>query len=162
MRLKDGERGFFRRILAFWAEDSQGCHDSVTPKHSLPVREQVPSAPRYLRARGMTRLLELLVACIIVFVLAVLFGVVLPSHRHIERSVEVSSPVRQIFDTINDFRTYPSWNALKSYDHKVQLAFGGPESGPGAIVNWSSNDPRIGTGSLTVEPDVQQGKEVKW
>lgn len=112
----------------------------------------------------MTRLLEILVAIIIVFVLAVLFGVLLPSHRHIERSVDVSSPARQVFDVINGFRTYPSWNALRAYDHTVQLSFGGPESGAGALVNWSSNDARIGTGSLTVaaDPAPQQDTQVVW
>ena len=46
----------------------------------------------------MIRLLEVIVALLIVFVLAVLFGVSLPDHRHIERSTEVSSPVRQVYD----------------------------------------------------------------
>ena len=98
----------------------------------------------------MNRLLEILVAIAIVLVLAVVFAVALPSHRHIERSVEVSSPVRQIFDVVDGFRTYPSWNALRAYDSKVQLNFGGPEMGAGAKVDWSSRDERIGNGSLTV------------
>jgi len=40
----------------------------------------------------MTRVLELLVSLVIVFVLAVLVGVILPSHGHIERTVEVDLP----------------------------------------------------------------------
>jgi hypothetical protein len=112
----------------------------------------------------MTRLLELLVAIIIVFVLAVVFGALLPSHRHIERSADVSSPARQVFDVIDGFRTYPSWNAIKSYDHAVQLSFSGPESGPGSTVNWTSSDNRIGAGSLTVaaDPAPQQDTQVVW
>lgn len=112
----------------------------------------------------MTRLLEILVAVIIVCVLAVVFGVLLPSHRHVERTVEVSSPARQVFDVLDSFRTYPSWNALKSYDHSVQLSFSGPENGPGAMVNFSSSDNRIGAGSLTVAatPAPQQDSQVTW
>lgn len=114
----------------------------------------------------MTRLLELLVAIAIVFVLAVLFAIALPSHRHIERSVEVSSPVRQVFDVVDGFRTYPSWNALRAYDPKVQLSFrkDSPEAGAGAEVDWSSTDTRVGNGSLTVaaDPAPQQDKQVTW
>lgn len=112
----------------------------------------------------MTRLLEILVACIIVFILAVLFGVLLPAHRHIERSVEVSSPARQVFDVINGFHTYPVWNALRSYDHSVRTSLSGPEAGPGAVVSWNSTDNRIGNGSLTVAatPAPVQDQQVTW
>ena len=112
----------------------------------------------------MNRLLEIIVALAIVFVLAVVFAVALPSHRHIERSVEVSSPARQIFDVIDGFRTFPSWNALRAYDSRVQLNFDGPAAGPGAKVNWISKDSRIGNGSLTVSnnPPQQQDAQVTW
>ena len=55
----------------------------------------------------MTRVLELLVSLLIVFVLVVVVGVLLPAHGHIERTVEVSSPLRQIFDSVNTFRRFP-------------------------------------------------------
>jgi hypothetical protein len=112
----------------------------------------------------MTRLLEILVAIAIVFVLAVLFAIALPSHRHIERSVVVSSPVRQVYDVVTSFHTYPSWNALRAYDPKVQLNFKGNESGPGAEVDWTSQDDRIGSGNIKIaaDPPPQQDKEVTW
>jgi hypothetical protein len=112
----------------------------------------------------MTRLLEILVALAIVLVLAVVFAVALPSHRHIERTVEVSSPARQIFDVVDGFRTYPSWNALRAYDSRVQMNFEGPAMGPNARVTWTSNDKRIGNGSYTVatDPAQQQDQQVTW
>ena len=112
----------------------------------------------------MTRLLEMLVAVAIVFVLAVILGVALPDHRHIERTVVVSSPVRQVYDVISGFHTYPSWNALRAYDPRVQLNFKGPEMGPGAEVDWSSQDARVGNGSLVIaaDPPPQQDKQVTW
>ena len=112
----------------------------------------------------MTRLLEILVALAIVFVLAVVVGLVLPSHRHIERSVTVSSPARQIFDVIDGFRTFPSWTALRAYDRNVKMTPKGPEMGPGAEMDWASTDDRIGDGSLKVaaSPAPQQDKQVTW
>ena len=109
----------------------------------------------------MMRLLEIIVALIIVAVLGVLWGVALPSHRHIERSTEVSSPVRQIFDVINGFHSYPSWTALRSYDPKVQLNLVGPDTGNGASVNWVSGDNRLESGSYTIV-NAQQDKSVQW
>ena len=109
----------------------------------------------------MIRLLEVIVALIIVAILGVLFGVVLPDHRHIERSTEVSSPVRQIFDVIDGFRPYPSWTALRSYDPRVQLNLVGPDSGEGASVNWVSGDPRLESGSYTIS-NAKQDQSVQW
>jgi len=112
----------------------------------------------------MTRLLEFLVAIVIVLVLGVLLAVALPSHRHVERSVVVSSPARQVFDVVDGFHTYPSWNALQAYDPKVQLNLAGPSFGPGAQLDWHSLNEKIGSGSLTVadDPAPQQDREVTW
>src|SRR5215831_19287805 len=109
----------------------------------------------------MIRLLEVIVALIIVAILGVAFGYTLPSHRHIERSTEVSSPVRQIFDVINGFHSYPSWTALRSYDPRVELNLVGPDIGNGASLNWVSGDKRLGSGSFTVANAVQD-KSVQW
>jgi len=112
----------------------------------------------------MTRLLEIIVALAIVFVLAVVVGIALPSHRHIERYVVVSSPARQIFDVIDGFRTFPSWTALRAYDRNVKMSFKGEAMGPGAELDWTSTDERIGNGSLKVaaNPPPQQDKQVTW
>ncbi len=104
----------------------------------------------------MTRLLEVLVALFIVFLLTVIYGVLLPSHGHIERTLEISHPLRQVYDVLNGYRTYPVWNALSAYDPKLQLNFEGPEAGKGARVKWYSLNETVGTGSLSIidsEPD---------
>ena len=106
----------------------------------------------------MTRVLELLVSLLIVFVLAVLVGVVLPAHGHIERSVEVSSPLRQIFDSVNSFRRFPQWSALRRIDPQTRMTLAGPEAGPGAKVDWSSTVPPVGNGSLEVATADQDSK----
>jgi hypothetical protein len=112
----------------------------------------------------MTRLLEIIVALAIVFVLAVVVGIALPSHRHIERSVVVSSPARQIFDVLDGFRTFPSWTALRAYDRNVKMSFKGEAMGPGSELDWNSTDERIGNGSLKVaaNPAPKQDQQVTW
>ncbi len=103
----------------------------------------------------MIRILEILISLLIVAVLAAVVGVLLPRHGHIERRVEVSSPVRQIFDSVDTFRRYPQWSGLRGFDPAVRMTLEGPESGPGARVTWSSSQPKIGNGSLEIVSDEQ-------
>src|SRR5687768_4837207 len=106
----------------------------------------------------MIRIVEVLVALLIVFVLAVVVGVLLPSHGHVERTVEVSSPLRQVYDSVNTFRRYPQWTGMRNFDPDVQMTLSGPEAGPGAKVGWNSASPKLGTGSLEIVSTEQDSK----
>ncbi|MGA9333003.1 MAG: hypothetical protein WBV39_01880 [Rudaea sp.] len=112
----------------------------------------------------MTRLFELLVAIVIVLILGVFFAIAQPDHRHVDRSVVVSSPARLVFDVVDGFHTYPSWNPFQVYDPKAQMTYEGPAMGPGAKLNWYSNDDRVGNGSLTIadNPAPQQDRSITW
>lgn len=104
----------------------------------------------------MTRILEFIVAAIIVFVLAVVFGLMLPSHGHVERSVDVSHNIRHINDMLMNFRRFPEWGSLRMMDPKTQFTPEGPDYGVGAKLNFKSTEPSIGTGSYEIttnEPD---------
>lgn len=102
----------------------------------------------------MIRLLEIIVALIVVCVLGVLVGIMLPDHGSIERKVEVTHPVRQVYDVLNGYRTYPAWTALTSYDPLVKLLPEGKDFGVGAKVNWSSENPAVGKGSLEITDSI--------
>ena len=80
----------------------------------------------------MIRVLEVLISLVIVAVLAILVGVILPSHGHVERTVEVSSPLRQIFDSVNTFRRFPEWSAQHKIDPGSKMTLDGPQEGQGA------------------------------
>lgn len=97
----------------------------------------------------MTRVLELLVSLIIVAALVVVVGVLLPSHGRIERSVEVSNPVRQIYDSVNTLRRFPEWSAERRMDPRLNIEYFGPRSGVDAGVNWSGNE-TVGKGSVKI------------
>lgn len=108
----------------------------------------------------MIRVLEVLVSLLIVFVLAVIVGVLLPSQGHVDRTVEVSSPLRQIYDSVNTFRRFPEWSALRRLDPQVKMSFEGPESGKGARVDWTSTAPSVGDGNLEITDSQQDNKVV--
>ncbi len=97
----------------------------------------------------MTRVLELLVSLLIVVVLVVGVGVLLPDHGHVERTVEVSSPLRQIFDSANTLRRFPEWSPERRIDPQLHMSYDGKRNGPGAIVNWNG-DETVGTGKLEI------------
>lgn len=106
----------------------------------------------------MIRIVELVVALIIVFLLAVGIGAILPEHGHIERSIEVSSPIRTVFDTVNTLRRFPQWSAMRNWDPQVQMTVSGPDSGKDSKVTWTSAKPMVGDGSLEIASSEQDSK----
>jgi hypothetical protein len=98
----------------------------------------------------MTRILEFIVAAAIVAVLGVLIGVVLPSHGHVEKSVEVSHNIRHIYDVLQNYRRFNEWGAPRAMDPKVRYTISGPASGPGAKINWESAERGLGNGAYEV------------
>lgn len=100
----------------------------------------------------MTRLLEFIVAIILVIVLAVVVGLFLPAHGHIQRSIDISHESHQIYDLLDNFRRFPDYSGtvLKAEDPNVKITTSGPAYGPGAKVSWSGND-KLGNATLTNE-----------
>lgn len=119
----------------------------------------------------MTRVLEFIVALIIVAVVGVVVGVIMPSSGHIERSLVVSKDLRQVYDVVNNFRTFPDYGVLRAYDAKTQYTLTGNAYGPGSEISWSSQDEKVGDGKLTIatsqpefdkiDPTVNSG-EIVW
>ena len=97
------------------------------------------------------RVLEFLMALVIVAAIGVLAAVVMPGSGHIERSVVVGKDMRQVYDVLDNFRRLPEYSVLNSYDPHVKYNWSGKAYGPGAEVSWTSSDPRVGNGSLTID-----------
>jgi hypothetical protein len=98
----------------------------------------------------MTRVLEFIVALIIVAVLGVVVGVVMPGSGHVERSLVVGKDMRQAYDVLDNFRRFPDYSSLRSLDPKAQYTLSGSAFGPGSEISWSSADKKVGDGKLTI------------
>lgn len=114
----------------------------------------------------MTRVLEFVVALIMVFILAVIVGFFLPMHAHIERSIEISHNPQHIYDVFNNFRRFPDYvgGELKAQDPSVKFAFSGPAYGKGAAISWKGNNV-IGDGKLVNDGgniDITSNSTTKW
>lgn len=107
----------------------------------------------------MTRLIELLISLAIVAALFIIVGFLLPSHRHIEQSVETNRKMTIVYDTINSFARFAQWNVLPLHDPAMDIEISGPKSGVGAQLDYSSKERSVGNGSWKLVDSVP-GKSV--
>jgi hypothetical protein len=108
----------------------------------------------------MTRLIEILISLAIVAVLALVVGLVLPSHRHISESVETNRKMTIAYDTVNNLRRFRDWNPLVLRDPKIQLNVTGADAGVGARLDYVSDQPQVGAGSWEIIESVPNEKVV--
>ena len=98
----------------------------------------------------MMRVLEFIVALIIVAVVGLVVGVVMPGSGHVERSLVIGKDMRQVYDILDNFRRFEDYTVLRQYDPKLQFKLSGKDYGPGAELSWNSDDPKVGQGKLTI------------
>jgi hypothetical protein len=107
----------------------------------------------------MARVLEFIVALLIVVVFGVVVGVIMPGSGHVDRSVVVSKDLRQVYDVVANFRTFPNYGVLRAYDARTQYTLSGNAFGPGSEISWSGQDEKVGEGKLTIasaQPDFDK------
>lgn len=98
----------------------------------------------------MTRLLEFIVALVIVAVLGVVAGIAMPSTGHVEREMLISKDLRQVYDVFSNFRRFPDYSALRSLDPAVKFELSGKAYGPGSKISWTAQDKKVGDGSFEI------------
>ena len=98
----------------------------------------------------MMRVLELLMALVIVAVLAVVVGIAMPSSGHVERSLVIGKDIRQVYDVLNNFRRFPDYSELTGSDPSIKYQLAGKAYGPGAEIDWTGDAKKAGDGKLTV------------
>jgi hypothetical protein len=108
----------------------------------------------------MMRVLEFLVALVIVVAIGVLAAVVMPGSGHVERSLVVGKDMRQVYDVLNNFRRLPDYSELRGLDPAVQFTYSGKAYGPGAEVSWTSSNPKLGNGALTIASSTPNFNEI--
>lgn len=110
----------------------------------------------------MTRLLEVIVAIIMVIVLAIVVGVLMPSHGHVERSLTISHNIQHAYDVLNNFRRFPDYSAWRVYEPDTTFTLSGADFGTGAKIAWHGTSPRVGDGSMEIVSSDPQTREIVW
>lgn len=109
----------------------------------------------------MTRLIELLISLAIVAALFLIIGVLLPSSRHIENSVETNRRMTIVYDTLNSLRRWPDWNPVAAKDPAMKITLSGPDEGVGARLDYYSDVRGVGQGSWEIV-DNEHNKRIAY
>ena len=89
-----------------------------------------------------------IIALIAVVALA-LFVATRPDAFRVQRSATIKAPPDKIFPHLADFHAWPSWSPWEKIDPALQRTYSGPNSGPGAVYEWSGNK-NIGSGRMEI------------
>lgn len=93
----------------------------------------------------------IIVAVLIAAVLA--FAATRPNTFLIERSLRIKAPPEKIFVLINNFHEWTRWAPQDTEDSSMKRTFSGPESGIGAISDWTSTG-SAGQGRMLITESV--------
>jgi hypothetical protein len=103
----------------------------------------------------MTRLLEILISIAIVAALFLVVGLLLPSSRHLEESVETNREMTIVYDTLNGVRRLTDWHPLALRDPNLDVEISGPTEGVGARLEYDSDERGLGDGSWEIIDTVE-------
>ena len=99
----------------------------------------------------MTRLIEFVIALALVLALFLVIGLILPSSRELQESVETNRRMTIVFDTLNNVRRLKDWNPLvPSAANELSYSGGEDNTGVGAKVDFNSANPAWGQGSWEI------------
>lgn len=99
----------------------------------------------------MTRLIEFVIALALVLALFLVIGLILPSSRELQESVETNRRMTIVFDTLNNVRRLKDWNPLvPSTANELSYSGGEDNTGVGAKVDFNSANPAWGQGSWEI------------
>ena len=88
----------------------------------------------------------------IVVLVGIMAGVAfgLPAHVTVTRSKSINAPESAIFPYLNNLHHFSDWSPWQLRDPQLAMTYGGPEQGKGAKVQWTSQKPSIGAGSMEI------------
>ena len=67
----------------------------------------------------------------------------------VERSSIINAPAKDIYAQIIDFRKWRTWSPWDERDPDMTRTYSGPDSGPGAVYQWSGNR-KAGKGRMEI------------
>lgn len=95
------------------------------------------------------KVLGALIGIIIVAIL-ILYAIG-PSKVYMERSININASPAAIYNELNSFKTFNEWSPWHKKDTLAQYTIDGPAYGPGAHFTWVSDNPNVGSGSMTID-----------
>jgi hypothetical protein len=101
--------------------------------------------------RFVGRLLVVLIGLAIVLALV---SFLLPREVTVTRSIVIDAPPEEVFPHIDSLQAFDKWSPWAGIDPEMQQSFSGPERGVGNRMEWSSDDPDVGSGSQEITVSI--------
>ena len=98
----------------------------------------------------MRPLMRLMLGLVGLVAILAAVAVGLPAHVTVARSVVINAPESAVFSYVNNLHRLGDWSPWKLRDPQLTMTYGGPEEGKGAQIQWTSQKPSIGTGSMSI------------
>lgn len=102
----------------------------------------------------------LAIGLIAVVALAFAGSFFLSDKAHAERSIVIDRPPATVYALLDNYRRFNEWSPWADLDPETKYEFGGPESGVGAKMSWTSQQPSVGSGSQSITA-VKPGERVE-
>jgi hypothetical protein len=84
----------------------------------------------------------------------------LPAHVTVSRSVVINAPEYAIYPYLNNLRKFSEWSPWAARDPNLKVTYSGPPEGKGAKVEWESEKPSVGAGSMQIV-ETEQSRSIE-
>lgn len=83
---------------------------------------------------------------------------IIPSEAQMERTVVIEASAEKVFPHVSSLKKMQDWSPWVGIDPNAEYTFEGPDSGVGAKMSWSSEDPNVGNGKQEIVEVVEFSK----
>lgn len=105
------------------------------------------------------RIVKWSLAAVAILVAAVIvIGLMLPRQVSVMRTIDITAPAGAIFPHVNSLRATAAWSPWLDRDPDVQVIYSGPDSGVGARMVWTSDNPQVGSGTQEIVASVENAR----
>jgi effector-binding domain-containing protein len=99
----------------------------------------------------MKILKKIIIWVLIIIVLLSLISLFLPSKIEISRSIKIEAPGDIVFKHVNNLKSWEKWSPWFLLDTAMEKKYSSPEEGKGASVQWTSENKKVGNGTLIIK-----------
>ncbi len=105
---------------------------------------------------------KILLLLLVVIVAALIYVVIQPSDYNVSRSKVINAPVADVFNTVNDLRSWEEWGPWHRVDTTIVVTYGDITAGVGASNSWTSQDGPGSMKTIAVVPNKSIDQEMQF
>jgi uncharacterized protein YndB with AHSA1/START domain len=103
-------------------------------------------------------MLKIILIVVVVLIAAVLgLAATKPNAFRVERAATIKAPPAKVYALIDDFHQWSQWSPWEKLDPELKRTFSGPNSGKGAVYEWTGNS-KVGAGRMEITEPTPPNK----